>query len=158
EHEARTVELAGSPVAGMATGLTTQWRNYNLLNWPQSECMILREAVLTGLRAFISQFADPEDPAYRILGVAAWANVLRTGQSLHLHHHDQAFVNAHYLVASGHEKDSPMAAAEAARNESGYTVYYRPGFIERSHGERQGETINPWDADWRISAPPTPGR
>jgi hypothetical protein len=158
DHEARTLEVPGSEVAGLTKGLTTQWQTYNVLNWPHRECGLLREILLTGVHDFITQFADPLDPEFQILGIAAWANVLRRGQSLRLHHHDQAFINAHYLVRTGHEADSPAALSEANRNESGYTVYYRPGFIERSHGERHGETLNPWDADWRVSIPATPGR
>jgi hypothetical protein len=69
---------------------------------------------------------------------------LRHGESMHIHHHDQAFMNAHYIVC--------------CEDGGGETVYYRPGFIERSHGERLGETVNPWDADWRVCVPPKAGR
>src|ERR1700744_3913099 len=93
----------GSPVAGLQKGLTTLWRNYNVLNWNFPACTELRLAVLSAAMDYFSQIADANDPEYRILGISAWANVLRYGQSLQVHHHDQAFVNAHYFVQTGHE-------------------------------------------------------
>ena len=142
---------SGEPVAGLEDGLTTRWRDYNVLNWEYPECRILRRIVMNGARDFIALVGNPDDPGLAILGIASWGNVLRHGQSLHIHHHDQAFMNAHYIVDSGH------GPQESQGGDSGHTVYYRPGFIERSHGERRGETRNPWDEGWRVSTPARPG-
>lgn len=153
EQEARLRDEAGAaPVAGVERGLTTLWRKYNVLNWPHPECARLAELVLRAARVYFSQFADPDDPDDAIVGIASWANVLRHGESMHVHHHDQAFANAHYFVQTGHDPGVPTGIRD-----SGHTVYYRPGFFERSHGERQGEVLHPWDADWRISVPPKEG-
>lgn len=151
-EEVRLQSERGTPVAGLDHGLTTLWRQYNVLNWPYQECQTLADILLQAARAYFATFADPDSDDYSIVGIAAWANVLRSGQSMHIHHHDQAFVNAHYFVQVGDDELDP-----AAPGDSGHTVYYRPGFIERSHGERSRDVINPWDADWRVSLAPRPG-
>jgi hypothetical protein len=144
-------ESRPTPVAGLDRGLTIHWKQYNVLKWPHTECERLKTIFLAAVRTYFSQFCDPDDPAYKILGIACWANVLRHGDGMHVHHHDQAFVNAHYFVQAGDVTASP------AHPDSGHTVYYRPGFFERSHGERLGGVINPWDEGWRLSVPPQQG-
>jgi hypothetical protein len=144
--------VTGEPVAGLTHGMTTLWRKYNVLNWDYPECRTLKDMAMDGVRRFFAMVGNPEDPDFKVLGVSAWANVLRVGESLQIHHHDQAFVNAHYFVQTGQTGTDKEVILE-----SGHTVYYRPGFIERSHGERHSEVINPWDADWRVSLAPKPG-
>jgi uncharacterized protein (TIGR02466 family) len=142
-----------TPVAGLESGMTTYWRQYNVLNWAYPECAELGRVLLIGVREFFALIGDPNDPDCTICGISAWANVLRHGESLHIHHHDQCFVNSHYIVRSGY--GSQLLPNEP---DCGHTVYYRPGFVDRSHGERQGETINPWDVGWRVSIPPVDGQ
>lgn len=137
------------PVAGVERGLTAHWHEYNVLNWPYPECRELRRLVLEGARRYLAMVGDPDDPRLAILGIASWANVLRHGESMHIHHHEQAFMNAHYIVCAG---DDVAAGGDGA------TIYYRPGFMERSHGERRGPVLNPWDADWLVRLPPQAGR
>src|SRR5262249_4640845 len=50
--------------------------------------------------------------------------------------------------------------AEAGQQpeDSGYTVYFRPGFLDRSHGGKASMAPSPWDDDWRIQSPPREGR
>lgn len=148
------------PTAG-ATGehdLTAYRFKYNVLNWDYPECRTLREMVLVGVREFVRLNGDPADPGYQIAGISCWANVLRHGESIEVHHHDPGYLSAHYTVQSGHgaahvPSAQPHSAASAL--ESGNTVYYRPGFFERSQGERTFGSL--WDLDWRISTKPQEG-
>lgn len=141
-----------TPVAGIAEGLTAHWLHFNVLNWDYPEIRELRGIVLTGFR----QWAALLPPAYagdlEIAGISCWANVLRYGERLTIHHHDPAFVSAHYTVQSG------LGDRPATSVDSGHTVYFRPGFAERSHGGDSSMAASPWDDDWRIEAPPVPGK
>jgi uncharacterized protein (TIGR02466 family) len=139
-----------TPVAGVESGLTAHWRRYNVLNWDFPECKALGELVMTASREFIRLVGDPDAPEYQILGISCWANVLRSGDALAIHHHDPGFISGHYIVRSGRDE------AGADSKESGHTVYYRPGFIERSQGDNAFG--GPWDEDWRSSVPPVEGR
>lgn len=148
EEERKIRGMAGATaIAGVESGMTSYWLKYNVLNWNYPECAQFREMVLDGARAFIAAVADPADPDYEIVAISCWANVIRRGEGLTMHHHDPGFVSAHYTVQSG---QSPGDQATG-----GHTVYYRPGFVDRSHGDSFG---GPWDADWRLSVPPTEGR
>lgn len=142
-----------TPVAGLEEGLTTHWMEYNVLNWDIPEAKELARMVLAGARQFISLVGDPDDPDYEIQGISCWANILRPGQSLTIHHHDPGFVSAHYCVASGVDPDGPSPVSE-----SGCTQYYRPGFIERSMGGAQAGIASIWDDDWKLSERPVEGR
>lgn len=137
-----------TPVAGVEDGLTAYWLRYNLLNWDDPECEVFAGMVMAGASEYIAMAGGAGDPAYEVTGISCWANVLRHGESLDIHHHDPGFVSAHYTVRSGN--------SAAKSRESGNTVYYRPGFIDRSQGD--AAFGGPWDADWRISVPPTEGR
>lgn len=139
-------------VAGLEEGLTTHWMEYNVLNWDFPECRTLRDMVLDGVRSYFALLGSPDDPRFRICGISCWANILRYGQSLSIHHHDPGFVSAHYCVQSGRAKDKWSNAKE-----SGYTRYFRPGFVERSMGGEQAGPTSPWDSDWLLSQPPTEG-
>jgi hypothetical protein len=88
-----------------------------------------------------------------IQGISCWANNLRTGQYQLVHHHDPAFVSAHYTVSSGNEGESL-----APSSDSGHTVYFRPGFMDRSHGGKQNGSVSPWDDGWQISRPAKAGQ
>jgi hypothetical protein len=140
-----------SRVAGLDQGLTTHWQEYNVLNWDYPECRKLRQLVLDGYQSFIEFIGRKGDPGLEITGISCWANVLRAGQALQVHHHDPAFASAHYTVHPGHTED------DIAQGEAGNTVYFRPGFMDRSHGGKQNGAVSPWDADWRISRPPRAG-
>jgi hypothetical protein len=94
-------------------------------------------------------------PDFQPSGISCWANVLRHGQALQVHHHDPAFVSAHYIVNSG---SGPADSTEENLSESGHTVYFRPGFLERSHGGKSSAMPSPWDDNWRISVKPTEGK
>ncbi|HEX2271659.1 MAG TPA: putative 2OG-Fe(II) oxygenase [Pyrinomonadaceae bacterium] len=140
-------------VAGLEEGLTTHWMEYNVLNWDYPECRTLRQMVLDGARSYFELMGDPDEPRFRICGISCWANILRFGQSLAIHHHDPGFASAHYCVQSGREK-----GAEPAVSDSGQTRYFRPGFVERSMGGDQAGPTSPWDNDWLLSENPTEGR
>jgi putative 2-oxoglutarate-Fe(II)-dependent oxygenase superfamily protein len=147
-----------TPVAGQAEGLTANWLEYNVLKWDYPEIAELREHILFGIRAFIQHAnGDPADPAYQIKGLSIWANVVRFRDALEVHHHDPAFCSIHYHVTSGHEDDTAQSAP-LGRRDSGNTVYFRPGFIERSHGGKKAGAVSPWDDEWRHSVPATPGK
>jgi uncharacterized protein (TIGR02466 family) len=136
-------------VAGVDNGLTAYWLKYNVLNWEFPECQAFRELVLNGAREFLRVYADPNDPDYQIVGISCWANVLRRGQSLDIHHHDPGYLSAHYTVQSGQDDSQPT------ENQCGHTVYFRPGFIERSQGDSAFGSL--WDSDWRFSVAPKAG-
>jgi uncharacterized protein (TIGR02466 family) len=141
-----------TPIAGLEEGLTTHWQEFNVLNWETPECIELRRLVVNGVREFFKLIGgNPDDPDYAISGISCWANVLRFGESLDIHHHDPGFVSAHYTVQTGKDDEN---IAPGSRD-SGHTAYYRPGFLERSHGI--GQATSPWDLDWRISRRPVAG-
>jgi hypothetical protein len=140
-------------VAGIADGLTAHWLNFNVFHWDYPEIHTLRRIVLDGLRQWMRAAGLPDGPASTIAGISSWANVLRYGESLAMHHHDPAFVSAHYTVQSGFEDGGPTGSAD-----SGATVYFRPGFADRSHGGDASMAASPWDDDWRIERAATPGR
>jgi Putative 2OG-Fe(II) oxygenase len=140
-------------VAGLEEGLTTHWMEYNVLNWDFPECSMLRDMVLNGVRSYFELLGNPDEPRFRICGISCWANILRYGQSLSIHHHDPGFVSAHYCVQSGREKGTSPTVKD-----SGQTRYFRPGFVERSMGGDQAGPTSPWDGDWVLSETPTEGR
>jgi hypothetical protein len=141
-----------SPVAGLEQGLTAHWLEYNVLNWSYPECKELRRLVMRGFREFVALLGASEDPGMQVTGISCWANVLRPGQALQVHHHDPAFASAHYTVETGYGTDEP-----SANSDSGHTIYFRPGFLDRSHGGKQNGPTSPWDDDWRRSSRPKPG-
>jgi hypothetical protein len=140
-------------VAGVAAGLTAHWLWYNVLNWNYPEILEFRRLVLDGIKQWMRTVGDPNDPGMKITGISCWANVLRYGEKLDIHHHDPAYLSGHYTVQSGHDDSAP----DPTQN-SGYTVYFRPGFIDRSHGGDAALAGSPWDADWRLETQPRPGR
>jgi hypothetical protein len=155
----RAITAKGTPlaVAGLQSGLTTHWLEYNVLNWDYPEIAEFRQMVMNGLRDYFKLVGgDPDHPDYQISGISCWANVLRYGEYLEVHHHDPGFVSAHYQVQSGFAEEEELA--ESPVGDSGNTVYFRPGFLDRSHGGKQAGTTSPWDSDWRISARPTEGK
>jgi hypothetical protein len=144
-------------VAGLQSGLTTHWLEYNVLNWDYPEIAEFRKMVMNGLREYFKLVGgDPDHSDYQISGISCWANVLRYGEYLEVHHHDPGFVSAHYQVQSGFTEDDE--SDESQVGDSGNTVYFRPGFLDRSHGGKQAGTTSPWDGDWRISARPAEGK
>jgi Putative 2OG-Fe(II) oxygenase len=155
----REITSNGNPteVAGVKEGLTAHWLSYNVLNWQYPEIKEFVRLVLLGLQEFFSLIGDPDDPGLKVSGISCWANVLRFGQSLEVHHHDPAFVSAHYTVRSGvgTNQYDPMTRGKLT---GGETVYFRPGFIDRSHGGEAAGFVSPWDSDWRISAEPIAGK
>src|SRR6266566_9740079 len=132
-------------VAGVDSGLTAHWLHYNVLNWKYPEIEEFRRLVMDGIQEWIRSFGDPNDPAMKVTGISCWANVLRHGEKLAVHHHDPAFLSAHYTVQAGNDESVPARVTD-----SGYTVYFRPGFIDRSHGGDAALAGSPWDADWRV--------
>src|SRR5262245_58722674 len=53
-----------TPVAGLESGLTTHWLDYNVLNWDYPEVAALREFILSGYRQYLALVGDPADPGY----------------------------------------------------------------------------------------------
>jgi hypothetical protein len=161
EKEREMKSTKSTPVAGLSEGLTTHWLEYNVLKWNHPAIEEFRNLVLTGLREYFSLIGDPNDPGLKIAGISCWANVLRQGESLAVHHHDPAFVSAHYQVQSDYSTDGNGlngSNGRAATNDAGNTVYFRPGFLDRSHGGKAAGPTSPWDEDWRISVPPVSGK
>jgi uncharacterized protein (TIGR02466 family) len=151
----KEIEAKGkaTPVAGLDSGLTTHWMEYNVLNWDYPECRQLRDMVLANLRTYINSFDNADDPGLQIAGISCWANILRHGQALRLHHHDPSFISAHYTVQSGY-----TAEAEPPTPDCGHTVYYRPGFQDRSQATGLDGSTSPWDADWMLERKPSEGK
>ncbi|HKX31381.1 MAG TPA: putative 2OG-Fe(II) oxygenase [Blastocatellia bacterium] len=155
----REITSKGKPtkVAGVKDGLTAHWLEFNVLTWEYPEIKEFRRIVLGGLREFFKLIGDPDDPGLKVTGISCWANVLRFGEALDVHHHDPAFVSAHYTVRCGRDaKGEPVT--EPNQKNGGETVYFRPGFMDRSQGGDAAAFPSPWDADWRISATPTEGK
>jgi putative 2-oxoglutarate-Fe(II)-dependent oxygenase superfamily protein len=152
----REIILKGKPtrVAGIKEGLTAHWLEYNVLNWQYPEIEEFRKLVLYGAYEFMKMIGDPDDQGLKICGISCWANVLRFGEALDVHHHDPAFLSAHYTVQSGREGDQAIQKDTSG----GETIYFRPGFMDRSHGGEAAGFVSPWDLGWRISAAPIEGR
>jgi hypothetical protein len=144
-------------VAGVKEGLTAHWLEYNVLNWQFPEISEFRQIVLGGLREFFKLIGNPDDPELQVSGISCWANVLRFNEGLEVHHHDPAFVSAHYIVRCGSEENEVGAVSQDNKS-GGETVYFRPGFMDRSHGGEAARFASPWDSDWRLSVKPTEGR
>lgn len=138
---------SGTPtdVAGLSEGVTTHWQEYNVLNWPDQACREFREFLVGELQDFLSGLSAERGTPLTIAGIACWANILRPGQSLHIHHHDPAFLLGNYCIQTGYDDDTEP------QHEAGYTIYYRPGFIERSQ-----EGL--WDSQWRHAIRPVEGQ
>ena len=154
EEERKVLRNSKSvPVAGIADGLTAHWLSYNVLNWQYPEIAEFRKLVLDGVAEWIRLIGDPQDPGLKIKGISCWANVLRHGERLAIHHHDPALVSGHYTVQDGNDASVPERVLD-----SGSTVYFRPGFMDRSHGGDAAMAASPWDANWQIVSPPIPGR
>jgi putative 2-oxoglutarate-Fe(II)-dependent oxygenase superfamily protein len=153
------ITASGKPteIAGVKDGLTAHWLEYNVLNWDDPAITEFRQMVLSGLQEFFRLIGDPDEPGLKISGISCWANVLRYGKAIEVHHHDPGFVSGHYMVQSGRD---PNQEGETAQPESvgGETVYYRPGFMDRSHGGESAALSSFWDSDWRISSEPEEGR
>jgi hypothetical protein len=150
-----------TPVAGQTKGLGSHWLEYNVLNWKFPEVVEFRRHVLDGLREYIAMIGgDPDHPDYKIKGISCWANILRFGDSLEVHHHDPGFVSVHYQVQTGYPRDGEEKhPGTVGRDDMGHTVYYRPGFLDRSHGGRQaGANVSPWDSEWKRNAEPVEGK
>lgn len=158
----REIISRGTPttVAGLEEGLTTHWLEYNVLLWDYPEIKEFRRMVLDGLDEFLKLAGQPtgrpNDPGFKVSGISCWANVLRFGEALEVHHHDPAFISAHYQVQSGN--DSNDDAANKKADNSGHTIYFRPGFLDRSHGGKAAGPTSLWDADWRIDTTPVEGK
>jgi uncharacterized protein (TIGR02466 family) len=143
-----------TPVAGVKMGLTAHWLEFNVLNWDYPEIAQLRGLVLDGIREMFKLLGeDPDSPGMQIAGISCWANVLRFGEFLEVHHHDPSFLSAHYQVQTGYEVGKPPS-----KDEGGQTVYFRPGFLDRSMGGKAAGQTSPWDADWKTSVEPVEGK
>jgi hypothetical protein len=142
-----------TPVAGLTEGITTHWMEYNVLTWEETACAEFRSIVLKELRRYMATLGDPEDPSLAIAGIACWANILRFGEGLTVHHHDPGFVSAHYLVQCGAPADDSGEGGV-----SGYTTYFRPGYSERMTGIEESAPKSPWEGEWSFSDPPQEGR
>jgi len=153
-HEEAKILGKSTPteVAGVKGGLSAYWRNYNVLNWNYPEVKEFRKLILDGIHEWLSARGDADKPGMQVSGISCWANVLRYGEGIAIHHHDPAFVSAHYTVQSGLEDGD-----NARTPDSGATVYFRPGFIDRRHGGQAAMAPSPWDDDWRIEKPPVEG-
>lgn len=146
-------------VAGQTQGIGAHWLEYNVLKWEDAAVRQFREIVLEGLREFYKMIGDPDDPKLKVEGISCWANILRFGDSLEVHHHDPGFVSAHYQVQTGYaEKPDEKYPGSVGRKDNGHTVYFRPGFLDRSHGGDQNGPTSPWDHEWRRSVEPVEGK
>ena len=147
-----TAKGNSTTVAGLTKGLTTHWMEYNVLNWDFPECRELRKMVLFGYQEFLKAANFDKKPGMEIVGISCWANVLRPGEAIQVHHHDPSFASAHYMVKTGMETGESLESID-----SGETIYFRPGFMDRSHGGKANGMVSPWDDDWRICSKPNPG-
>jgi hypothetical protein len=153
EHERRVrAALKTTPAAEMRPDAFVS----NVLKWDHPEIREFRQLVLQSVRDYLALVGDPDDPEMKITGINCWANVMRFGEGLPVHHHDPAFVSGHYQVRSGGNGE---VARAVGMGDSGNTVYFRPGFMDRCHGVDAAVTAsNLWDEDWRVSVPAEEGR
>jgi len=83
-ERALLMRSAAVGVAGKTTGVTTRWLDYNVLSWDLPEIQEVKTAIKGAYLFYLKK-----------LGVArwsneiqCWANVLRKGDQLKLHHHN----------------------------------------------------------------------
>lgn len=89
------------PISGLSDGLTTRWHGFNIFTWPD-DCMVaFADFVKGAYRDLLASIGAPRRRAY----VQGWANVIRTGENLSPHAHDQgqnSYISGNYCVqASG---------------------------------------------------------
>lgn len=145
-----------TPIAGFTKGISTHWLEYNVLNWNYPEIAEFRELVFAGLEKYFKVLGAGPGKTFQIVGISCWANVLRYGDCQLVHHHDPAFVSGHYQVQTGYDGEDKYPET-TGRRDNGHTVYFRPGFIDRSHGaDFAGKNL--WDGDWLKSVEPVSGK
>jgi hypothetical protein len=87
------------PISGIADGLTARWHGFNVFAW-QEPCMTaFRAFVKAAYLNFLSETRAPRRRAY----IQGWANVVRTGENLTAHAHDQgphSYLSGNYCVAA----------------------------------------------------------
>lgn len=128
-------------VAGLQSGLTTHWLEYNVLNWDYPEIAEFRKMVMIGLLEFKLVGGDPDHSDYQISGISCWANVLRYGEYLEVHHHDPSFVSAHYQVRAVLPKMMNRMNRKWATPGTRFT-FVQASSIGR-HGGKQAGTTSP---------------
>lgn len=103
------------PISGLSDGLTTRWHGFNIFTWPE-DCMAAFAAfVKTAYADLLKSIGAPRQKAF----IQGWANVIRTGEQLTPHAHDQgqtSYVSGNYCV---------QASGTA-------TVYYPPYFYKNA--------------------------
>jgi hypothetical protein len=105
----QSLENEHTPIAGIDyASLTTLWRKYNVLSWPERECEHLRRVIRAALDEYATAFGLTERPGF----VQCWANVLRPGQEFGLHGHGTDQVSGVYYPDAG-----------ASTEDSGATYY-----------------------------------
>lgn len=99
------------PISGLTDGLTTRWHGFNIFTW-QDDCMVAFAGFVKA--AYLDLLKSIGAPRQRVY-IQGWANVIRTGEQLTPHAHDQgrhSYVSGNYCV---------QASGTA-------TVYYPPYF------------------------------
>ena len=144
-----------TPVGGLTEGISAHWMEYNVLKWDYPECQRLKDMVLEGFQVFLNAAKLNDKPGMEIVGISCWANIIKPGQAIQVHHHDPSFCSVHYTVTTGMEGGKIVDPVDS---DSGETIYFRPGFMDRSHGGVANGVVSPWDDDWRIRTTPKPGR
>lgn len=77
-------EFPAVSVAGKTDGITTRWLDYNILTWDIPEVKVLRTTIKEAYSHYM-KFAKV--PRWKN-EIQCWANVLRKGDSLRIHHHN----------------------------------------------------------------------
>lgn len=123
--------IAPIPISGLRDGLTTRWHGFNIFTWPES-CMVtfgqfVRRAYLDLLRSA----AVPRRRAY----IQGWANVIRTGEKLSPHAHDQgptSYISGNYCVQAADTATvyyPPYLYKDAPNPHTALSVSNRPGVL-----------------------------
>ncbi len=87
------------PIAGVEAGTTARWHGFNIFGWQQPAMQAFQAFVLQAYRTFMQRLRMPRPKTY----VQGWVNVLRQGEQLTPHCHDQtplAFLSGNYCVAA----------------------------------------------------------
>lgn len=123
-EEALRQTIAPIPISGLNDGLTTRWHGFNIFTWPepcmQTFAQFVKQSYLDLLRSVSVQ--------RRRAFIQGWANVIRTGEQLMPHAHDQgptSYISGNYCVqATGTS-----------------TVYYPPYFYKGAPDPRTALTM-----------------
>ena len=123
--------IAPKPVSGIQDGLTSRWHGFNVFMWTESPAVAFQQFVKQAYLSYIQAIGAPRQRCF----IQGWANVVRKGEKLAAHAHDQmptSYVSGNYCVstqASATIYHPPYHYDRAVRQKFCLRVENRPGML-----------------------------